>query len=78
MKSRHEGSTTLDYFGILRGIPTGVAIDVRIRRIISAAGIEDLSYQHISAVIRAAALSRGWPAGDLDVALWNWKPSDSS
>lgn len=73
---RHVGPKTLDYFDILSGIPTGVAIDVRIRRIISAARIEDLSYRHISAVITAAALSRGWRPGDLDAALWNWKPSD--
>ena len=75
---RHVGPKTLDYFDILSGIPTGVAIDVRIRRVIRAAGIEDVSYRHISAVIRAAALSRGWRPGDLDAALWKWKPSDPS
>jgi hypothetical protein len=71
---RHVGPKTLDYFDILSGISTGIAIDVRIRRVISAAGIEDLSYRHISAVIRAAAYIRGWRPGDLDAALWQWKP----
>jgi hypothetical protein len=75
---RHVGPKTLDYFDILSGIPAGVAIDVRIRRVIRAAGIDDVSYRHISAVIRAAALSRGWRPGDIDAALWKWKPSDPS
>lgn len=75
---RHVGPKTLDYFDILSGIPTGIAIDVRIRRVISAAGINDVSYRNISAVIRAAALSRSWRPSDLDSALWNWKLSGPS
>lgn len=67
---RHVGPKTLDYFDILVGIPTGVAIDVRIRRVAEAAGLRDMSYQHLSAVIHAAARSRGWRPGDLDAVLW--------
>ena len=69
---RHVGPKTLDYMDILSGIPTGVAVDVRIRRVVQAAGIEDLSYGHVAAVIRAAAAGRGWRAGDLDAALWQF------
>lgn len=56
---RHVGPKTLDYIDILSGISTGVAVDVRIRRVVQTAGIEDLSYGHIAAVIRAAAAVRG-------------------
>jgi hypothetical protein len=69
---RHVGPKTLDYIDILSGISTGVAVDVRIRRVVQAAGIEDLSYGHIAAVVRAAAAGRGWRAGDLDAALWQF------
>ena len=69
---RHVSPKTLDYIDILSGISTGVAVDVRIRRVVQAAGIEDLSYGHIAAVIRAAAAGRGWRAGDLDAALWQF------
>ncbi len=69
---RHVGPKTLDYMDILSGISTGVAVDVRIRRVVQAAGIEDLSYGHVAAVIRAAAAGRGWRAGDLDAALWQF------
>lgn len=69
---RHVGPKTLDYIDILSGISSGVAVDVRIRRVVQAAGIEDLSYGHVAAVIRAAAASRGWRAGDLDAALWQF------
>lgn len=67
---RNVGPKTLDYFDILTGIPSGVAIDVRIRTVTSATGIKDMSYAHLAAVIRDAATSRGWRAGDLDAALW--------
>lgn len=69
---RHVGPKTLDYIDILSGISSSVAVDVRIRRVAQAAGIEDLSYGHIAAVIRAAAANRGWRAGDLDAALWQF------
>ena len=68
---RHMGPKTLDYIDILCGLSTGDAVDVRIRRVATAAGIEDLSYANISAVIRDAADSRGWRSGDLDAALWH-------
>jgi hypothetical protein len=68
---RHVGPKTLDYFDILCGIPTGVAIDVRIRRRAKAADIDDLSYDHLSAVIHRVAQHRGWRPGDLDAALWD-------
>ncbi|MDR6415653.1 hypothetical protein [Pseudarthrobacter sulfonivorans] len=75
---RHMGPKTLDYIDILSGLSTGVAIDVRIRRVARAAGIEDVSYENMSAVIRAAADSRGWRAGDLDAALWHFGIDDAS
>lgn len=68
---RHVGPKTLDYFDILTGIPTGVAIDVRIRRVAEAAGITNKSYDHLAAVIREAARRRGWRPGDLDGTLWD-------
>lgn len=68
---RHVGPKTLDYFDILSGIPTGVAIDLRIRRVAKAAGIDNLSYDHLAAVIREAARRRGWRPGDLDGTLWD-------
>lgn len=67
---RDVGPKTLDYFDILSGIPTGVAIDLRIRRRAKAAGIDNLSYDHLAAVIHTAAHRRGWRPGDLDAALW--------
>lgn len=69
---RHVGPKTLDYIDILSGISSGMAVDVRIRRVAQAAGIEDMSYEHIAAVIHAAAAGRGWRAGDLDAALWQF------
>lgn len=71
---RHVGPKTLDYFDILVGIPTGVAIDVRIRRVAETAGLRDMSYRHLSAVIHAAASSRRWRPGDLDAVLWQSQP----
>lgn len=68
---RHVGPKTLDYFDILTGLPTGVAIDVRIRRRAKAAGIDDLSYDHLAAVIRLVAERRGWRPGDVDGTLWD-------
>ena len=62
---------TLDYVDTLTGLATGETTDVRIRRAAGAAGIEDTSYANMSAVIRAAADSRGWRAEDLDAALWH-------
>lgn len=67
----HVGPKTLDYLDILGGIPTGVAIDVRIRKVASAAGISNQGYGHLAAVIRRAAEIRGWRPGDLDGTLWN-------
>lgn len=69
---RHVSPKTLDYIDTLSGLATGAATDVRIRRVAEAAGIEDTSYTNMSAVIRAAADSRGWGAGDLDAALWHF------
>lgn len=71
---RQVGPKTLDYFDILVGIPTGVAIDVRIRRVAEAAGLREMSYGHLSAVIRAAAKSRRWRPGDIDAVLWGFQP----
>ncbi|WP_104173478.1 hypothetical protein [Arthrobacter sp. Y81] len=70
---RHVSPKTLDYIDSLSGLATGDAIDVRIRRVAEAAGIEGTSYANMSAVIRAAADSRGWRAGDLDAALWHFR-----
>jgi hypothetical protein len=68
---RHVSPKTLDYIDVLSGLPTQVTTDVRIRRVAEAAAIEDTSYANTSAVIRAAADSRGWRAEDLDAALWH-------
>lgn len=68
---RHVSPKTLDYIDTLSGLATGDAVDVRIRRVAGAAGIEDTSYANMSAVIHAAADSRGWRAEDLDAALWH-------
>lgn len=73
----HVGPKTLDYMDILSGISTGVAIDVRIRKVVHSAGIEDSSYEHVAAVIRTAAASRNWRAGDLDAALWQFEAQTS-
>ncbi|GAA5228422.1 hypothetical protein [Paeniglutamicibacter antarcticus] len=68
---KHVGPKTLDYFDILAGSFTTVAIDVRIRKLAAKAGIIDHAYPHLSAVIHEAAAKRGWRPGDLDAALWN-------
>lgn len=65
------GPKTLDYLDILCGSSDSVAVDVRVRAIVGAAGIADLSYNHLSAVIQTAASARGWRPGDLDAAIWN-------
>ncbi len=67
---RHVGRKTLDYLDVLTGSADAVAIDVRVRRVTSEAGIEDSSYEHLGNVVRAAAAVRGWAASDLDAALW--------
>ena len=69
---RHVSPKTLDYIDVLSGLLTQVTTDVRIRRVAEAAGIEDTSYANMSAVIGAAADSRGWRAEDLDAALWHF------
>lgn len=68
---RHMDPKTLDYIDSLCGLATADAVDVRIRRVFTSAGIEDLGYANVSALIRSAADSRGWRAGDLDAALWH-------
>lgn len=67
---RNVGPKTLDYFDILCGLSTGVAVDVRIQQCAREAGINDLSYDHLASVVREAARRRGWRPGDLDAALW--------
>jgi hypothetical protein len=71
---RHVTPKTLDYIEILSGISTGAAVDVRVPRLIQAAGVEDLSYRHTAAVVPAAAAGRAWRAGDADAALWQLEP----
>lgn len=66
---KYVGSKTLDYLEILVGI-SSVAVDSRLTRVTKAAGIERTDYDHLAAVIRAAAADRGWRPGDLDAALW--------
>lgn len=70
---RHVSPKTLDYIDVLSGLATEVTTDARIRRVAEAAGIEDTSYATMSAVISAAADSRGWRAEDLDAALWHFR-----
>lgn len=69
---RHVSPKTLDYIDVLSGLSTQVTTDARIRRVAEATGIEDTSYANISAVVSAAAASRGWRAEDLDAALWHF------
>lgn len=52
---RYVGPKTLDYFEILVGIPTAIAIDFRIRRICKESGITNPSYDYLSDVIRNTA-----------------------
>ncbi len=68
---KHVGPKTLDYFEILTGSNDAVAIDVRILKIASNAGITNHKYSHLSNVIHRAASMRGWRPGDLDAVLWN-------
>lgn len=67
---KYVGPKTVDYLDILVGLPSGVAIDSRIRAVMSAAGISDGTYSHLAALIREVADARGWRAGDLDAAIW--------
>jgi hypothetical protein len=66
---RNVGPKTLDYLEIIVGI-SSVAVDSRLARVTKGAGIERTDYDHLAAVIRAAAAERGWRPGDLDAALW--------
>lgn len=68
---KHVGPKTLDYIEILIGNHSAVAIDVRIQKVASKAGITNHAYSHLSDVIHAAAAKRGWRPGDLDAVLWN-------
>lgn len=70
-KVKHVGPKTLDYFEILTGSNDAVAIDVRILKIASKAGITNHAYSHVANVIHRAASIRGWRPGDLDAVLWN-------
>lgn len=67
---KYVGPKTVDYLDILVGLSSGVAIDSRIRKVTSAAGIADDSYAHLAALIREVASEKGWRAGDLDAAIW--------
>ncbi|NKX55958.1 hypothetical protein [Arthrobacter mobilis] len=67
---RYVGPKTLDYFDILAGLSTGVAVDRRLLRITDAAGIGRTGYDYVAEVIREAADVRGWRHGDLDAAMW--------
>lgn len=68
---RHVGQKTVDYVDILAGVETGTAVDCRIRKHMKSAGVSNLTYRHVQAVMRQAADARGWRHGDLDAALWN-------
>jgi hypothetical protein len=63
------GPKTLDYLKILVGIPT-FAVDRHLRRIIEAAGVTYVSYDHAHATLIAAAGQLGLDPGDLDLMLW--------
>lgn len=68
---RNVGPKTRDFFDILAGLNHTAAIDVRIKLAADRAGIEDRSYEHLSAVLGEAARRRGWRIGDLDAVLWD-------
>lgn len=68
---RHVGQKTVDYVDILAGVESGTAVDSRIRKHMKSAGVSNLTYRHVQAVMRQAADARGWRHGDLDAALWN-------
>lgn len=74
---KYVGPKTVDYLDILVGLPSGVAVDSRIRKVTTAAGVTDHSYAHLAALIREVASERGWRAGDLDAAIWAYEGRDS-
>lgn len=71
---KYVGPKTVDYFDILVGLDTGVAIDSRVRRVASKAGIGNTSYAYLAALIHEVAEVKGWRPGDLDAAIWAYQP----
>lgn len=67
---KYIGPKTLDYIDILAGLNDSVAIDSRIEKAATRAGIGNLRYSHLEAVLRHAAGLRDWRVGDLDAVLW--------
>lgn len=67
---KYIGPKTLDYIDILAGLNDSAAIDSRIEKAATRAGISNLRYSHLEAVLRQAAGLRDWRVGDLDAVLW--------
>lgn len=67
---RNIGPKTLDYFDILCGINEAAAVDSRIRRAATRAGITNHRYDHLREVMFTAANTRSWQLTDLDAVLW--------
>lgn len=64
------GPKTTNYIGVLIGDPDSFAIDSRIFRVLTAAGLPDLTYRQAEDVVRETASLLGWPVGALDATLW--------
>ena len=67
---RGVGPKTTNYIGVLIGDPDSFAIDSRIFRVLTAAGLPDLNYRQAEEVVRETAAILGWSVGALDATLW--------
>lgn len=71
---RGIGPKTMDYFRILVGLDWR-AVDTRIKDFAHDARITDRSYDHLAAVLDAAAETRQVTVGALDAAIWEHESS---
>lgn len=68
-KIRGVGNKTLDYFGMLSGIP-GTAIDRHLTNFLKRAGIQARNYSEAKAIINKTADVMGIGKSTLDYSIW--------
>ncbi|MEZ2392072.1 hypothetical protein AB6813_21520 [bacterium RCC_150] len=63
---------TVDYLAILVGIEERVAIDSQLSSFASAAGVDDMTYEQLSDLYKAAAVRTNCTPRALDSAVWKY------
>ena len=65
------GDKTVDYLRILCGLDA-VAVDVHVRKLVSKAGIQPGSYDHVKSLVTKTAEAMSVPCAVLDYSIWKY------